>query len=75
MGFYGHHVNTLLSDPQVQNRETNTFDKDFNSVILQAAKDPIPKGFRCNYKPVRSNTPQERQETMNKARQKSHIVF
>lgn len=75
MGFYGHHVNTLLSDPQVQNRETNTFDKDFNSVILQAAKDPIPKGFRCNYKPVRSNILRKRPETMNKARQESHIVF
>ncbi|BFZ07875.1 hypothetical protein BsWGS_10914 [Bradybaena similaris] len=70
-GLYRHRVNTLISELQVQNRDINTVTKQFNSIILKAAKDAIPKGFRRNYKPFWSNTLQEREEAMIKARQEA----
>jgi ribonuclease HI len=67
-GLFRHRVNALLSDLKVQNRDINEVVKEFNISILQAAKESIPKGCRCNYTPYWSSTLQKCQESMNSAR-------
>ncbi|BFZ13709.1 hypothetical protein BsWGS_16748 [Bradybaena similaris] len=47
----------------------NIVVKELNSIILQAAKEAILKGFRRNHKSFRSNTLQVLQKTMIMARQ------
>ena len=68
---FSHRTNVLTKDLQVQGRDINNVVREFNSYILQAARECIPRGARKDYKPYWSNQLQELQEMMTEARQEA----
>ena len=48
---FKHRTSNLSKDITVQGRDINMVAKDFNSCILKAAQETIPRGARRNYRP------------------------
>nr|KAG5698191.1 hypothetical protein BaRGS_030554 [Batillaria attramentaria] len=67
-GTFAHRTNALTKDIQVHGRDVNNVVKEFNSSLLQAAKECIPRGARKDYKPYWSDQLQTLQDDLNEAR-------
>jgi len=65
---FKHRTSALTKDISVQGRDINMVVKDFNSCILKAARETIPRGARRNYKPYWSKELQELQDKLSEAR-------
>jgi ribonuclease HI/endonuclease/exonuclease/phosphatase family metal-dependent hydrolase len=62
-------TNELTNDIQLEGRDINNIVKDFNSSILKAAKETIPRGVRKNYAPYWTDKLQTAHEELTKARE------
>ena len=65
---FKHRTSTLSKDITVQGRDINMVAKDFNSCILKAAQETIPRGARRNYRPYWSQELQDLQDALSEAR-------
>jgi ribonuclease HI/endonuclease/exonuclease/phosphatase family metal-dependent hydrolase len=65
---FRHRTRILAQTVRVEGRDINKVTKDFNSCILQAAREAIPRGARKEYKPYWSNRLQELQDDLEAAR-------
>ena len=65
---FRHRTSVLTKDITVQGRDINMVVKDFNSCVLKAAHETIPRGARRNYKPYWNEELQELQDALSKAR-------
>ena len=72
--FFKHRTSTLSMDITVQSRDINMVAKDFNSSILKAAQETIPRGSRRNYRPYWSQTLQDLQDALSEARSSWSIL-
>ena len=64
-------TNELTKDIQVEGRNPNIVIRDWNSEILKAAKETIPRGVRENYKPYYTTKLNEAHENLTTAREKA----
>ena len=65
---FKHRTSTLSKDITVQGGDINMVAKDFNSCILKAAQETIPRGARRNYRPYWSQELQVLQDALSEAR-------
>ena len=65
---FKHRTSTLSKDITVQGRDINIVAKNFNSCILKAAQETIPRGARRNYRPYCSQELQDLQDALSEAR-------
>ena len=70
-GLFKHRTSELTKDITVQGRDINKVIKEFNSGILQAAKESIPRGARKEYKPYWSAELQELDDALSEARREA----
>jgi ribonuclease HI len=68
---FRHRTSELTRNIRVEGRDINSVTKDFNTCVLQAARETIPHGARRDYKPYWSNHLQELQEDLEDARKKA----
>ena len=60
-----------MKDLTVQGRDINNVVKEFNSHILKAAQETIPRGCRRNYKPYWSPELQQLEDDLSQAREEA----
>ena len=65
---FKHWTSTLSKDITVQGRDINMVAKDFNSCILKAAQETIPRGARRHYRLYWSQELQDLQGALSEAR-------
>ena len=65
---FKHRTSTLSKDITVQGRDINMVANDFNSCILKAAQETIPRAARRNYRPYWSQELQDLQDALSEAR-------
>ena len=70
---FKHRTSTLSKGITVQGRDINMVAKDFNSCILKAAQESIPKGARRNYRPYWSQELQDLQDALSEARAAAEV--
>ena len=66
-------TSTLSNYITVQGRDINMVAKDFNSCILKAAQETIPRGARRNYRPYWSHELQDLQDALSDARADTEV--
>ena len=65
---FKHRTSTLSKDITVYGRDINMVTKDFNSCILKAARETIPRGARRKCRPYWSQELQDLQDALSEAR-------
>ena len=65
---FKHRTSTLSKDITVQGRDINMVPEYFNSCILKAAQETIPRRARRNYRPYWSQELQDLQDALSEAR-------
>ena len=70
-GLFNIRTNELTKDITVEGRNINNVVKDFNTSIMQAAKEAIPRGVRKNYTPYWTAELQREHEELSKAREEA----
>jgi hypothetical protein len=66
---FGIRSNELTQNIAVEGRNINNAVKEFNSSILKAANEAIPRGFRKNYRPYWTTELQAAHDKLDKARE------
>ena len=70
---FRHRTSTLSKDITVQGRDINMVAKGFNSCILKAAQETIPRGARRNYRPYWSQELQDLHDALSEARAAAEV--
>lgn len=70
-GLFGIRTNELTKDIPLEGRNINNIVKDFNSSIMKAAKETIPRGARKDYVPYWTDKLQAAHDELTAAREKA----
>ena len=70
---FKHRTSTLSKDITTQGRDINIVAKDFNSCILKAAQETIPRGAKRNFRPYWSQELQDLQGALSEARTAAEV--
>ena len=70
-GLFAIRTNELTRDVTVEGRNINNVVRDFNTSILKAAKETIPRGVRKNYTPYWTQPLQDSHDKLTRAREEA----